>query len=313
MVFTLAALLAAAPPVEGQTAYSLANGQTSIQPLHHGFLSVDFAEAKFALTLIESLDLGCSPDGCEPNQLDLSLFASAAARKRQQSVFTKLDFNPGFDIGGRVAYVAQRDGMGHDALYLGVRYTTHERDIITMDIATGINTLGFETQQTLAASVGFNHAFTDATIVGVGFEGRRELSSPEPRLAEEFCTPGTAPTGQRVLVCANRFLAPLSDLWNAHARFDFTLKLATLGRAADAARLGLSTAASMDLIEGAGNPVNFSLGPTVHLAGFSGHAVAAFFVGLVDVFDANGLRPDFGDRFVIQLMVGAPFSVLAGR
>ncbi|MCZ6917022.1 MAG: hypothetical protein O7I93_09620, partial [Gemmatimonadetes bacterium] len=153
----------------------------------------------------------------------------------------------------------------------------------------------------------------DVTIVGVGFEGRRELSSPDPQVAQEFCTPGTSVSGQRVLVCANRFVAPLSDLWNAHARFDFTLKLATLGRAADAARLGLSTAASMDFIEGAGDPVNFSLGPTVHLAGFPGHAVAAMFVGLRDAFDANDLRPNVGDRVVFQLMVGAPFNVLAGN
>ena len=308
----MAAVLVSAP-LAGQTAYSLANGQTSIQPMRHGFLSVDFAQAKFALTFIKALDLPCSPDGCEANHFDFALFASAAARKRQQSVFTKLDFNPGFDVGGRITYAAQRDGTGHDAVYLGVRYTTHERDIILMDSLSGFNTLGAENEQTLAASVGFNHAFTDVTIVGVGFEGRRELSSPDPQLAQEFCTPGTAPTGQRVLVCANRFLAPLLDLWNAHARFDFTLKLVTLGRAADAARLALSTAASMDFIEGAGDPVNFSLGPTVHLAGFPGHAVAAIFVGLRDAFDANGLRPNFGDRVVFQLMVGAPFNVLAGN
>lgn len=308
----MAAALGSAP-LTAQTAYSLANGQTSIQPLHYGFLSMDFAEAKFALTFITSLDLPCSPEGCEANQFDFSLFGSAAARKRQQSVFTKLDFNPGFDAGGRVTFVSQRAGRGHDAVYLGVRYTTHERDIIIMDIPPGVNTLDIENQQTLAATVGFNHGFTEVTIVGVSFEGRRELSTPDPQIAQEFCTPGTSASGQRVLVCANRFVAPLLDLWNAHARFDFTLKLANLGRAADAARLSLATAASMDFIEGAGDPVNFSLGPAVHLFGFSGHAVAAAFIGLRDAFDANGLRPEFGDRVVFQLMVGAPFRVLAGN
>ena len=299
-------------PLAAQAAYTSANAQTSIVPLHYGFLSGDFAEAKLAVTFIAKKDLSCAGDDCVPDQLNFALNASAAVEKGQETMFSRLGFNPGFDLGGRLVYVVQRAGPGYDAFFLGVRYTTQERDIIERDPLIGITTLDEISQRTFAASAGFNHAFSEMTILGVGLEGRRELSSPGVQLATERCTPGTSFGGGRVLVCADRFDGPLLDLWSGHARADLMIRIVDLGSTTAAARLGLTTAVSVDISQNAGNAVNFAFGPSVHVPGYPGHTVAALLFGLRDAFDANELLPDYG-RFVVRLVFSVPFEILVGN
>jgi hypothetical protein len=277
----------------------------------------DFAEAKLALTFVLKKDFSCDGDGCKPNRLDFLGGVSAAARKGQRDIFSKLNFNPGFDVGGRLVYVAQREGPGYGAVYVGVRYTSQERNTIGIDTATNINTLGETLQRTFAASVGFNYAFSEVATVGIGFEGRRERSSPGIQLDREFCTPGTAANGLRVLVCRDRFVGPLLDLWNGHARIDLNIKLADLGSAVHVARLGLIAAASVDVFQDANEAVNFGFGPSVHIRGYPGHTAVALLFGLRDVFDANQLFANgpeqnsyLTDHFLVRFVLGAPFPVL---
>ena len=316
----LAATLPAPGPLAAQAAYTVANSQTSIVPLYHGFVTGDFAETKLALTFVVKKEFSCDGDGCMPDQLNVLAGVSAAARKGQRDIFSNLNFNPGFDVGGRLMYVAQREGSGYSAVYVGVGYSSQERHIIDINTVTDITTLDETMQRTFAASVGFNYAFSDVTIVGIGFEGRWERSSPGIQLDTEFCTPGTAANGLRVLVCRDRFVAPLSDLWGGHARIDLIVKLADLGSAAHAAQLGFITAASVDVFQGANETVSFGLGPSVHIRGYPGHAAVALLFGLRDVFDANQLfanRPAensyFGDHFLVRLVLGLPFPVLVGN
>ena len=323
-VWVLCTALAATPPAPetliAQAAYTVANSPTSIVPLYHGFLAGDFAEAKLALAFVVRKELSCDGDGCTPNQFHLFAGVSGAARKGQRDIFSNLNFNPGFDVGGRLVYVAQSEGPGYGAVYIGVRYSSQERHTIDINTVTNINTLGETLQRTFAASVGFNYAFSDVTIVGIGFEGRRERSSPGIQLDTEFCTPGTSANGFRVLVCRDRFLAPLSDLWGGHARIDLNIKLADLGSAVHAARLGLITAASVDVFQGANETVNFGLGPSVHIRGYPGHTAVALLFGLRDVFDANQLfanspeqKSYFSDHFLVRLVFGIPFPVAVGN
>ncbi len=316
----LAATLPAPEPLAAQAAYTVANSQTSIVPLYHGFLTGDFAEAKLALTFVVRKDLSCDGDGCTPDQLNLLAGVSAAARKGQRNIFSNLNFNPGFDVGGRLVYVAQREGSGYGAVYVGVRYSSQERHIIDINTVTNINTLDEALQHTFAASAGFNYAFSEVAIVGIGFEGRQERSSPGIQLDTEFCTPGTAADGRRVLVCRDRFVAPLSDFWGGHARIDLNIKLADLGSALHVARLGLITAASVDVFQDANETVNFGLGPSVHIRGYPGHTAVALLFGLRDAFDANQLFANgsernsyLSDHFLVRLVLGMPFPVLVGN
>ncbi len=324
-VFTWGWVLMAAfpfvPQVLGaQATYSVANANASIVPLHYGFLSADFAESKLTLTFTGRRERTCQGDGCLPDQFNFSLHASAAARGTEQSMFSNLNFNPGFDVGGGLVYVAQREGPGYGALYAGVRYSTQQRHIIHINNVTNINSLDETLQRAVAASVGFNYAFSEVTIVGIGFEGRRERSSPGIQLATEFCTPGTAQNGRRVLVCRDRFVAPLSELWSGHARIDLSIKVADFGSTAHAARLGWITAASVDVFQDANETVNFGFGPSVHLRGYPGHTVAALLFGFRDAFDGNQLFANsleqnsyFSDHFLVRLVLGAPFPVLVGN
>ena len=313
----LAATLPTPEPLAAQAAYTVANSQTSIVPLYHGFLTADFAEAKLALTFVLRKDLSCDGGGCTPDQLNFLAGVSAAARKGQRSIFSNLNFNPGFDVGGRLVYVAQREGPGYGAVYVGVRYSSQERHIIDINTVTEINTLDQALQHTFAASVGFNYAFSEVAIVGIGFEGRQERSSPGIQLDTEFCTPGTAANGLRVLVCRDRFVAPLSDFWGGHARIDLNIKLADLGSAVHVARLGLITAASLDVFQDANETVNFGIGPSVHIRGYPGHTAVALLFGLRDAFDANQLFANgpvknsyFSDHFLVRLVLGMPFPAL---
>ncbi len=287
----LVVTLPAPEPLAAQAAYTVAKSQTSIVPLYHGFLVGDFAEAKLAMSFVVRKDFSCDGDGCTPHQLNLLAGVSAAARKGQRDIFSNLNFNPGFDVGGRLVYVGQREGPGYGAVYVGVRYSSQERHIIHIDTVININTLDETLQRTFAASVGFNYAFSDVAVVGIGFEGRREWSSPGVQLDAEFCTPGTAPNGFRVLVCRDRFVAPLSDLWGGHARIDLNIKLADLRSAVHVARLGLITAVSVDVFQDANETVNFG-----------------------QLF-ANGPERNsyFSDQFLVRLVRGMPFPALVGN
>jgi hypothetical protein len=314
----LAVFCATPIALAAQAAYSAANGDASIIPINFGFLNAEFAEVKLGLTFTQRLDRSCEWSDCVPDQFNFSVYMSAAARKDQQSMFSKLDFDPGFDIGGRVAYILQRDGPGYDVFYVGGGYTSQTRQTIGPDVVPGFTALNEVNQSTFAASVGFNHAFSEVTIVGVGVEGRRELSSPGIRRASEFCTPGSAGGGFRVLVCRDRFEEPLSDYWSGQARMDLSIKVIEFGAGAHAPRLGILSAASVDWLEGADEAVNFAIGPSVHVAGYPGHVVGAVLFGLQDAFDANGLHADsegsyMSDHFLVRMVIGVPFEVMVGN
>lgn len=314
--FSLIALGILCTPLGAQMPYTAANGQTTILPIRHGFFSVDFAEAEVGLTFLKNLPLGCRETDCD--MLNLALLTTAAARKGQRDLFTRLDFVPGFDLGARIAYVSPGSGGGHDALFVGATLTGHERDLIGVNPVSGLVTLSEELQRTVALSVGYNHAFSNTTILGIGFEGRREWSTPGIERTREYCTPGTSPSGVRGPVCADRYRAPLSDLWTGHARADLSVGMTNLG--SKGARLAVLGAASVDLVETAETAMNFSVGPSILLPDHAGQPVVVLLVGLKDAFDAYALPPDdprrgsyFTDHVVFGLTLSAPFDVLVGR
>jgi hypothetical protein len=314
---SMAGLLAAAP-LAGQVAYAAANGHTSILPMRHGFFSLDFAEAKVGLTFLKDVQLGCRVNGCNSDRLNLAIFTTAAARKGQHDLFSRLDFVPGFDVGARLAYVASGTAEAHHAAFLGVRLTGHERDLFGFDPVTSVVTLSEEYQRTLAVTIGYNLAFSDATILGIGAEGRREFSSPGADQAREYCTPGTSPSGLRGLVCADRFRAPLNDLWTAHLRADMSFGIADIG--AGRAKLAMISAASVDLVQDTTVGVNVALGPSIMIADHPGQPVLVLLLGLRDASRAHALPLSdeqrgsyFSDHVVLGLTVSAPFDVLVGR
>jgi hypothetical protein len=316
----LLALTPVSRSLVAQTAYTAAGASTSILPLEHGFLTFDFSEAKLGLTFARPLDLPCGGVDCVADQLNFTLHTSGAARKGQSNLFTKLDFNPGFDVGGGISFVSRGPG-GYNAVFLRATFATHERDVISFQMAdNAIDTLVSlteESQHTFAATIGFNHAFSDVTILGLGFEARRERSTPGAQLPREYCTPGSSASGLSVSVCSDRYVAPLADLWTGQARLDMILGLATMGSRPDAARFGLITGVSVDFVEDASNAVNFALGPSIHLAGYPGQAVVALVFGLRDAFDAHGLASDdpqrgsyLSEHLSVRLPVSVPFKVL---
>lgn len=313
---SLVGLVVFATPLGAQMPYAAAGGQTSILPIQHGFFSVNFAEAEVGLTFLKNLPIRCGESDC--GILNLALYTTAAARKGQRDLFTRLDFVPGFDVGARIAFVSPGSSGGHNAVFVGGTFTGHERDIIGVNPVTTLVTLSEEFQRTVALSVGYNHAFSNTTIVGVGFEGRREWSTPGVDRAREYCTPGTSPSGLRGVVCADRYQAPLGDLWTGQARADLSLGVADVG--SKGAQLAILNAVSVDLVEDAETAVNVAVGPSIHLSDHPGQPVALLLVGLKDAFDAYALPPDdprqgnyFADHVVFGLTLSAPFDVLVGR
>jgi hypothetical protein len=299
--------------------YAAANGQTAILPVDHGFFSLDFAEAEVGLTFMENLSLGCRGPECAPDRVNLAVFTTAAARKGQRDMFSRLDFVPGFDLGARVAYVTSGSTAGgHDAVFIGGAFSGHERDLFGFNPVTNLVTLSEQYQRTFAVSAGYNHAFSRTTIFGLGFEGRRELSSPGVEQAREYCTPGTSPSGVRGLVCADRFRAPLDDLWSGHVRADMIFGLARLG--SGDARLTLVSAVSADFVQDTTIGANISVGPSIMLDDHPGQPVVVLLIGLQDAFRAYALPLSdeqrgsyFTDHVVLGLTVSAPFDALVGR
>lgn len=319
MLGVVVAMAVQLSPTLGQTAYSAASSQTSIVPFGGGFFSIDFTEAKLGLTFVRRHPFECTPKGCIPNELNFSAYTSFAARKGVQDLFSSFDFTPGIDVGGRFAYVARGRSGRYDAGFLGVTYTTHERRVIVFDPVAQTGMLGADQQRTFAAVIGYNHAFSDVTILGLAIEGRRELSTPGVEPAREYCTPGTGPGGIPISVCSDRYLAPLPDLWTGQVRMDLSVGLAALGRPDAAAQLGITTAASADFVQRAQASVNVAVGPSLHLSAYPGQPIVVLLLGLQDIFDANDLRAGdpnppayFADHFVVRLVLGVPFKSLVG-
>jgi hypothetical protein len=302
----------------GQTAYSAAHAQSSLTPLQDGFFSLDFTEAKVGLTFVKNHVAECPDDSCVPRGLVFSMHTSFAARKGIQDLFSSFDFTPGYDFGGRLAYASPHHDWYH-TVFLGVTYAVNDRRTIMFDTVAQTGTLDDVHQKTIAVTVGFNHAFSAVTILGLAIEGRRELSTPGVALAREYCTPGTATNGLRVNVCSDRYLAPLGNLWTGQIRTDLSVGLGKLGPPDTPARLGLTSALSLDLVEHARAALNVATGPSIHLARYPGQPVAVLLFGLQDMLDAYDLRADdpnppayLVDHFAVRLVISAPFALLMG-
>ena len=292
--------------VLSQTPYRAANSVSTIHPRQYGFVSIDLAEATIGLTFTK--ELGSSG-------VALYGYGGASARK-DQDFFSKIEFIPGVELGGRVAWVVGRGGPSHTLLFVGGGYSTIQRRIAQleepMNPASAI-ALSEPTQRTVTGVFGVNHSFSNATFAGVGFEGRREFKSPGPAIQQEVCVPGT--TGgvgapNNVLICSDRFIGAVEDRWVGHARGDVMFRVANLGPPDGTAKLAVITAASVDILENAGDPLNFALGSAITHRDFPGQIVVALLLELGDAFDANSLFPDLSDRLVLRIAFGIPFKQL---
>lgn len=301
-----------------QSAYTTANGSSSIRPWRYGFLSADFNEAKFGLTFVRPLQFGCDEEqeDCLSNQLNFSLQATAAARKGQRDLLSKVSFLPGFDIGGSVAYVAPRESGGYTLVYLRGTYTGQERKIASA-IDDSTVAIGEAAQRTYAGAIGLNYAISNVSVFGISFEGRRELSSPGAQRASEVCGPGRSEGGFIVIVCTDRYVGPLPDLWTGQARADAIWGLARLSEGVNGIHLSLITSASVDFTEDAARETNLALGGALSLPEYPGEPVVALMFGMENLSDANltplQLEDSFlGRHFLTRLAFSIPFKIMAG-
>jgi len=304
--------------IEAQTAYSPANGPSSIRPWKDGYFTADFTEAEFGLAFIRDLELGCASATCTPNHVNFSLHVTGAARKGQRNLLSKVDFIPGFDLGGAVAFLLSGSNGGYDMLYIRGIVSGQERKVVMSDTAGGTTTIGEDRQTTYAAAVGFNHAFSQMSILGISLEGRRELSSPGIRQPSEICGPGLAANGVAVLICNDRYVGPLPDLWTGQARVDALLDIAALTNNPSGLHLGLAGAGVIDFAEGVQEQTNVGFGPTINAPEYPGQPVISAMLGIHHVFQANegsmgGADLTFPGRQVfVRLAFSIPFRVLAG-
>jgi hypothetical protein len=306
----VAALLPVGHTLTGQTAYKAASSHTSVIPREYGLFNIDFAEARLGLTFVAEPATRCYYGECEGGGLGLAVYATASARTGEASLFANFDFTPGVTVGGRVSYTIQRSGYGYDILYLTAGYGTHELRIAEVNADTTVLHFDERYQRDLVGGLGYNHTFGPGTAVGLRAEARRELGSPGSNLPQEICIPAARFNN---LVCSDRYLrefGPLPDLWVGHLRTDLLLRGATLGSAGSLPVLAIVSAASVDLIENSNAAANFALGAAVVPAAYPGQSIVTLLFGFNDAFDANGVIPEFGDRFVASLSLGVPFPLI---
>ena len=303
-------------PLTGQMAYTAAGSQTSLTQWQDGAFLADLTEAKFGLTFVKRLPLVGSSGENAP-ELNFAMFASGAARKGETNLVGRLNLIPGFDLGGRVAYVGGGTGKGRHLAYIRFLYTSHHRNVIQSDSIPDTFTLWDITQRTFAGSVGFNFSFSRFSLLGFAIEGRRELSSAGVQKPREFCTPGTSPLGLRVLVCSHRYVGPLPDLWTAQVRSDLSVGVFPLASGENRALVGFTVAGSIDLVESAATDFSFAIGPSIHLSNNPGVPSAVLLFGFREIREANGSNPEskgyFNDHLTIRLALGIPFAVFTER
>lgn len=302
---------------DAQTAYSAVHGTAAIQPWRYGFFSADLTEAKFGLTFMKPLEFGCDEPGCVSDQIDLSLYIAAAGRKGQRDLLSKVDFVPGFDVGGGLSYVSPGGDGGYNLVFLRGTWSSQERKFAITNVIDSTTTIGQTTENRYAVAVGFNHAFSNVSVIGLALEGRRELSSPGAQRPIEVCGPGSSQGGFNVVVCNDRYTGPLPDLWTGQARLDANLALAKLGAEANSIHFGVAAGGSVDFTEGATTETNVAVGPTLNLPEYPGQPVLSLLFGMMNLSDVN-LTPVQADdsflnrHFLVRLAFSIPFRVMAG-
>ncbi len=253
----------------------------------------------------------CDGD-CQPAGFGFAIHLSGAARKGQGGLFSQVAFVPGWKTGARITYASRGTERAYNVLFLGFSFSTTQRRTFEINADTTEARLDESSQHDVEFMVGFNHAFDNGSILGVGALRRREFSTPGLSAAQEVCVPGTQ-QGSSVIfpLCSNRYRGPLGDRWLTQIRADVIRPLLVLGNAKLKPKLALIAAASIDLLEQS-DPVNFGIGPAIIPSIYDGHVITSLLLELYDAFDANGIAPSFGDRFVVRLGVSVPLEVLLG-
>ena len=304
-------------PLIAQMAYTAANSESSLTPWKEGIFLADFTEVKFGLMFVRHVVLTPStPDNS--SELNFAIFASGAARKGQSNLLSNFNVAPGFDLGGRIAYVARESGNGRHLAYARIMFSSLHRDVIQQDSTIPDTFYLLDvTQRILAASLGFNVAFSQTSSLGFALEGRREFSATGVEKPREFCTPGTSPLGYRVLVCSDRYVGPLPDLWTAQLRSDFSAGIFPLASGEGAPHLGITLAASANFVESAFADLDFAVGPSIHLPNNPGVPSAVLLFGVNEILEANGPYPDpsgyWTNHLTMRLALGISFSTFTGR
>jgi hypothetical protein len=301
-----------------QAAYKAANSYTSIIPRKYGFFSVGFAETQLGVTFVYEPGTRCRYGECDSGGFGFAAYASVSARKGQDDLFANFTLNPGFAAGGRVSYTIRQSGSKYDVVYLGAGYSSVQLKLAELNPLTTVLSLTERYRRDLIGSIGYNHAFGRATVVGVSVEARREFGSAGFDLPEEICVPGTYMlTGTTYPVCSHRYtretIEPLPDLWAGHARADVQIRVASLGSAASVPMLALVGAGSVDRLEGANTTYNWAVGAAIVPAAYPGQSMVALTAGFIDATNANGVAPGFHDRLVVSVTVGVPFDMILSR
>ena len=313
---TACVLMCLGTDVTAQAAYKAANSFTSIIPREYGFFSIGFEEARLGLTFVTEPGTSCEDGECFGGGFGFGGHLTVAARKGQADLFSNFAFNPGFGAGVRVSYTVRQSRASYDVFYLDVRHSTVQLKIAEWGSGDTVLVLDERNRRDFLGSVGFNHAFGHGSVVGLRVEARRELGSVGTAVQQEVCVPARGGGGM-YMVCSHRYFTytttPLPDLWAGHARIDYTLRLARLGSATSVPVLALVGAGSIDKLDGANATLNWAIGAAIVPAAYPGQSMVALLAGFNDATDANGVAPDFNDRFVVSIIVGLPFEMLLQR
>ena len=203
-------------------------------------------------------------------------------------------------------------------VYLSVGYSSVQLKLAEFNPLTNVLSLTERARRDLIGSIGYNHVFGGATVVGVSVEGRREFGSAGFDLPEEICVPGTyMRTGTTYPVCSDRYtretIEPLPDLWAGHVRADVQIKVASLGSAESVPVLALVAAGSADRLEGGNTTYNWAVGAAIVPAAHPGQSLVTLTAGFIDASNANGMVPGFHDRLAVSVTVGVPFDMMLRR
>ncbi len=297
-------------PLTAQVAYQAADAPTTIIPRREGLLSIDLAEASLGLTFVRESDCG---EACQPGGFGFAIHLSAAARKGQGSLFSQVEFVPGWKAGARITYGFGGADGSYDVLFVGSTFSTTQRRTFEINADTTEGRLDELNQHDLEFMVGYNHGFGGGSALGIGILRRKEFSTPGLSGTQEICIPGSR-LGSAVIfpICSNRYPAPLGDRFVTQVRADAIAPVMRLGDAVLKPKLALIAAASVDIIA-QGNPVNFGFGPAIIPSIYGGHVITSLMLELYDAFNANGVAPSIGDRFVLRLNVSVPLDVFLAK
>jgi len=298
----LSLTLLVAPQSAAQTAYTAANGPTTLVPRGTGFAQADFAEARLSLTLVHEFR---SP------RLGVAPYVGAAVRAGETDLFGSFNFNPGYQVGAMGFVRLSDEEATGGVVSLAVGYASAQRRVVEFNADSSVGTLSEHMQRNLAVAVGLNAPLGSRVLAGVGGSVRREWESPGVTRATELCVPGRDPTtGIIAPVCENRYVVALGDYWAGQVRGDLLWNAVRLGRSTVQPYLAVFGSGSVDLGQEASARLNLGTGLGVVPAKYPGHLLVALFVELYDLTDANGEAPHLADRLVTRITLGIPFAMV---